>query len=263
MRLRNAQGTVAWRSNDLPAARTHYEAALGMAREMGDRRRAAGSLTNLGLLAQEENDLVSSRQRHEEAMAIYADLGDKAGLACVQLNLGVVCKLEHRLEEAAHLIAQCLSAFDGMGDNERLAAALRNLGEVAYYDGRRDEAGGLVRRSLSITGKLGDRRSTARGILWLGIIEAARGQYEVSARLLGCAEAARESLSISIDASDRLTYQQSLAAVRTHLEPRRFEAAWRAGRGLSIEHAAMGSRERDGELGNGSSEGFFRRSTRR
>ena len=56
-------------------------------------------------------------------------------------------------------------------------------------------------------------------------------------RLFGAAEAVRESVGIPLPLIQRTAYERDLAAVRAQLDQVTWEAAWAAGRALSLEQA--------------------------
>jgi len=235
----NAAGIIAWRLHEFESARRFYEQGLAIARQLNDRRRAAGILTNLGLLSEEQGYLAVSRGFHEQAMAVYRALDDGVGVAYVQLNLGVVAKLEHRYDEARRLFRECLPVFRHGGDGQRIAAVLQNLGEVAYHQHLDDEAVELFRESMGVLSQLRDRKVTVEVLLWLGVASTRRGDHEHAVRLIAAAEAILTATDIPMSLVDSPEYDGCLAVSRRHLDESRFAEAWDEGSKMTFDRAVF------------------------
>jgi hypothetical protein len=61
---------------------------LAIRRELGDQLGIAGSLSNLGLLAESEGDTAVARSFLDESLSIRLELGDRWGIAASHTNLG-------------------------------------------------------------------------------------------------------------------------------------------------------------------------------
>jgi tetratricopeptide (TPR) repeat protein len=66
---------VAGRLGRSEAARTYYEQALAIAREIGDRHSEGGSLMDLASLADAQGRLEAARTYYEQALAIFEAIG--------------------------------------------------------------------------------------------------------------------------------------------------------------------------------------------
>jgi hypothetical protein len=60
---------------------------------------------------------------------------------------------------------------------------------------------------------------------------------EEAAKLLGAAEALRESLGVGLAPAEQATHDETVAAVRDALDEAHFGAAWRQGRKLTLDDA--------------------------
>jgi len=63
------------------------------------------------------------------------------------------------------------------------------------------------------------------------------GEADPTARLVGAAEALRESVGVGLAPTERETHETTSAAVREALGEKRFSAAWRLGRELPLDEA--------------------------
>jgi hypothetical protein len=62
-------------------ARSRYEEALAISRELGDRWGIAAWLNNLGLIAYRQGEYGAARSLHEESLSISHELGDRLSIA--------------------------------------------------------------------------------------------------------------------------------------------------------------------------------------
>ena len=236
MKAINAGGTVAGRQGDFTAANARYHEALAIARDLDDQARAAGILTNLGLLTYQDGNVEDARAHHEASLEIYRALGSEVGVACAQLNLVDVAMKERRYDEARRLIDESLPVFRDESDRQRIAAALQDLGEIRYHQGDFDRALASFKESLGVSRMLGDRAVLASSIVWIGITCRIRGAYEEAARLFAASESVRETIEAPPPTSPQ--YERALDDVREHLDDGAFAAAWASGRELTKHEAA-------------------------
>jgi DNA-binding CsgD family transcriptional regulator len=116
--------------------------ALGLFRELGDKRWIAFSLSDLGDSAQQEGDLARAARLDREGLALFADLGDRFGLALTCERLARVCarldghqELALRLFAIADLLRAAIKSPRPPGeenDARYLAELERTLGASAF-----------------------------------------------------------------------------------------------------------------------------------
>ncbi len=82
-----------------------------------------------------------------------------------------------------------------------------------------------------------DRWQIAEALQGLGAIEAATGQPERSARLLGAAAGLRQSIGQVVPWFVRERHDRAVARARQRLDKAAFDAAWSAGLALTPEEA--------------------------
>ena len=75
--------------------------------------------------------------------------------------------------------------------------------------------------------------------LWrLAGLAAREKRFETAARLLGAAEALRDSIGAIVPPCDRQDYNRAVAEARAGIDEKTLAAAWKAGRGLTLSDAA-------------------------
>jgi tetratricopeptide (TPR) repeat protein len=219
----------------------------------------------------------TSRLFLEESLEIYRDLGDTWAIAFVLFGLGSVAMKRRAYESAQSLWEQCAASFRKIGDRFSMRGVFNNLGEIARAKGDYQKAVALYEESIeverAVIGRiifplpLGNwaRVSLRIGDLELGLrlakqcltmsreqgnldsltlamailaeVMGVRGKPEQGAKVLGAVEAARETAGVPMGHIDRVDYEYAVAAIRARLDSAAFNAAWAAGRAMSLEKA--------------------------
>jgi tetratricopeptide (TPR) repeat protein len=205
--------------------------------ELGDVSGTARSLLSLGTVAAEQGDRERANSLSERAAELYRESGDRRGHALAVSNLGGIA-LEHgEYAKAASLSEQAYGLFETLEDSEGMAFALVNQGFAALSEHEHERALELLRQALRLLAELEFRDVIGYCFEGLAAVLAFTGQAEAAARLLGAAEALRESLGVDLAPAERETHEETAAAVRRALGEEQFSAAWRLGRELALAEA--------------------------
>lgn len=233
----NAAGGLATDQGDLEQAVKRYAESLAVAQQFGDRRRQAISLNNLGTVAQTKGDYDRAAALFDESLLITRELGDKQSNAILLLNLGVLAGIQRRYDRAATLFNESLSIAQELDNKWFMAALLNSRADVAQYEGDFERAVALYKESLAIRQVLGDKIGIASCLEGLAGSAYAQTLLERCARLLAAAQAICDAIGASLQRTISPVHGYSLAAVRTGLSDRVFEAAWAHGETMTIEQA--------------------------
>ena len=168
--------------------------SLAIRRALGDRRGAAISLNNLGMLARDQEDLEAARGLHEESLAIARELGNRNGIARSLGNLGIVALDRLDLVSArscSRSRSRCCARLD---DQDGIAIGLHLLGDVARQTRDLESARACYAESLTILRRLGHRVRIVYSLDELAAVAGARGSPRAAARLWGAMERLREEM---------------------------------------------------------------------
>ncbi len=267
-------GRLALLQCDYAPAVRRLEAALRLYRELGDPRGIASSLQVLGSVAREQGRYARAVELHAESLAIaeaaedrwavasahgylafaswlqrdfgraaeeagtalakFRELGDVEGAAWSLISLGTVARYQGDVERASVLLTESLALSEGIGFREGIAWSVEQLGLLAAVDG--DPAAiSLLRRSLELHSELRDRWRMSSVLEDLAAIAIAQGHAGQAARLLGAAEALRETIGTVIAPCERLQHNLTTKAVRAELGDEAFDAALRQGQLASMD----------------------------
>jgi non-specific serine/threonine protein kinase len=223
--------------NEFEQARRLYEASLAIRREIGDSRGIGLCLNNLGLVAGEEGDLAGARALFEECLALWRASGDKFGIAVALANLGVVAAQRRDYAEADSLQQQSLRRYREMGYALGIAGSLSNLGDLARGQGHLPQAAALYRESLTVYQKSGTPFNINQVLESMAALAVAERQPEHAARLLGAAQALRDSVGLPVYTDLRAEHDQVIEAARGALGEAGFTAAWAEGEAMDLQQA--------------------------
>jgi predicted ATPase/DNA-binding SARP family transcriptional activator len=231
----HAAGVMAAEAGEFEAAGVHFNAALELARAVGDRARVARLESNLGTLAMYAGDHEQAVRRYERGAVISRELGDAFGLSLVNQNLGIAEDGLGRRERAIELLEESVELARRAEDPAHLASALRTLARMLLAgeaDGER--AMGLIRESLTRSLDLGDRPGM---IECLETVAGRADDARTGALLMGAAEAARTAAGAIRQPDETAWVEATTASLRAALGPEAFEAALADGAALPLEDA--------------------------
>jgi tetratricopeptide (TPR) repeat protein len=149
-RVLNSGGLFAQMQGEHQQALDAYSASLAIWRQLGDRRREANSLHNLGILQYELRELEPAEAHARAAAAIYADLGDHYALAMAQNELGLIYRDAGRWQLASETLTKAAAFFEREQAHNSLGIVLGNLGEVALALGQYEHAETQFGRALEL-----------------------------------------------------------------------------------------------------------------
>ena len=157
-------------------SRTHFEAALEIARRLGDRRREGRTLGNLGILHVEQGNFEEGRALYEAALGRAREMGDRQWEANTLCNLGLLHQLEDRSSDAKTTLEAALVVAREMGNVRVEGIVLCNLGIVFDALGEFDTAHMRLEEALAKARGIGDQRSEGQ---FLAICPRARSRAQV------------------------------------------------------------------------------------
>lgn len=214
-------GTLFWmgRWNE---SRSHFEAGLASARQIGDQPVIAAALNGLADVALQQGSYIEAEAYYGESLGIgqainnadvlthaLAGLGDVAwrvgayrqsqeyleeNLALARstgklpfvinaLNmLGIAYSMQKKYEQAKACFGEAVRLAQESGNRARVAQALGNLGEVARIEHRYDEARQYLRETLAIDIEVDNRYGQANTLYSLGALAYHRQAYDEARR---------------------------------------------------------------------------------
>ena len=143
--------------------------SLDAARRLGDRRREAGALNNLGLALAEVRRFEEAITAHQDAAAIARDTGDRDGEGRALNNLGLALREVRRFDEAITAHQDAAAIYRDTGNRHREGTALNNLGVALRYVRRFEEAITACQDAAAVYRDTGDRHGEGMALNSLGL----------------------------------------------------------------------------------------------
>ncbi len=113
-----------WASRDYNQARDYYEAALGLARRIGEPRFLADSLNWMGNWCANNEEPQRAAAFHQEALALFEALGDNLELANALDLLALASILGGDLNTSVDYYDRAIAIYRELDDRPRLASSL-------------------------------------------------------------------------------------------------------------------------------------------
>jgi predicted ATPase/DNA-binding CsgD family transcriptional regulator len=223
------RGFLAVVQADPAAARPALDQAVTAARQTGQPRLLAESLSMASVSANMAGDRASGQRLLHEAELIAAGLDDvPAGLAVLQTRAlngffdGDLGTFTAASTEGVRLSRE-------HGDLYTLAIWLLNLGVAALSAGKPGEAKPLFAEALRIAVQIDDRVTQFYLVGALGCRAAASGEHRLAARLLGASENLRAQTGASVNALLVPLLARATERTRAALGQPKFDAEFTAG----------------------------------
>jgi len=234
-------------AGDLDRAREHATASVDMWRRLRDNGTLAMALTELADVEAERGELAAARSLYDEAVGVARESGDRAQLRVVLGEYAILETSEGHPERSLELDAEALAIARELHDpigaltaEHNMACTLREMGRVgdAYQQMRN-----LVPRGLEVAGP---GALTALAEDYAAIL-AEVGDHASAVRLLGAADCMRERLGSPRHPMQAAEIAGPMAKAREALDEQAWEAAYRQGRGSTLEDALRAAVEASAE----------------
>jgi non-specific serine/threonine protein kinase len=237
---------LAYARGDLEVATAFDRQSVAIWRRLGDRRRLAEALNQLGTIARDRCAYAEALAALEESQQIIREYNDPLSLSENLFQLGLLARQQGDLPRARWLLEDALAIQRPIAPARRIGANLFNLGLVAEDEGNYRQAQGLYDESVSLLRQAKDRFHLAFLLEAFASLFVARGQCRRGVVLGGAAAALREQLGSNIPPSMRPGAERTARLARHALGEEGFAQAWAAGRGMTLERAIDYALDADG-----------------
>ncbi len=191
-------GGVHYHLGEVRQAIEHYEQALEIAREIGDRRSEGIALGSLGNAYAALGESRRAIELYEQSLAIYCEIGDRRSEGAALCHWGAANAALGETRRAIEHFEQALEIARNIGDKRGEGATLGNMG-AAYADlGETRRAIELYEQALAIDREIGDRRGEGVNLSNLGEAYAALGETRRAIELY------EQALTIARNIGDRM-----------------------------------------------------------
>ena len=226
-------GVVAYHEAESKAAKPWLEQALAFARVHSDPDIAAWALDFLGLIAIQEGALDLAREYLMESRAIFEKLGPIGCYAQAIWHLGLVTEHEGDYKAALTYYDLALNLFRKCADVTRPSGVLRMMGWNYYELGDREHGQEFYKKSFFVAMENGHKVEAAHTLR--AIAERLESDPRLAVVLLSACVSQFHSLGLTT--YENTVLDQDIVKCRSQLVPSTFNAAWEAGRSMTLERA--------------------------
>src|SRR5690554_2692839 len=165
---------------DYLTALEYYQKCLALREEMGDKKRVAGSLNNIGLIYYNRDQYPKALDYYQRSLKIYEEIGDRLGAANVLNNIGIIYVNHSDKSKALAYFQKSLMIYEEEGNEKAIADCQTNIGNS--YKDLGDFKKSLVyhKKSLAIYEKIGDRKGIADCLINISQTTKSEGNHAVA-----------------------------------------------------------------------------------
>ncbi|HEU4489592.1 MAG TPA: LuxR C-terminal-related transcriptional regulator [Jiangellales bacterium] len=228
-------GYLALAATDTDAAVLLLDQGRDLAETVGEPFVAAMATQYLGQAALFGGDLGTADHLLRRAAQDYRGVADQHEAFC-WADVGVIALLRGRRHDAAEAFERSLTLNDG-GDPWTRSHALWGYGLVRLEDGDTVAAATLEQEALRLMREVDDRSGIALCVGALGMVAAARQEWDRAARLSGAADAVWESIPADLPGPVAVLRDRHLPAARRALGDTRWSSRYQDGAALDRRQA--------------------------
>jgi tetratricopeptide (TPR) repeat protein len=233
----NGLGIILDRQGDSRGLALLEEAAT-LARKLNNPARLCAMLRAFAnALVTNGTDIERGIAVYEEALVVAREHKLTRSVALILAGLGSALTFTGEYTRAHPLLLEGLALQQELDDVPLMAWSFLFLGVLSYLQDDWLQAKQYFSQGVAIVANLGNLNSLPDTLEGMAGVAAAEHQPVQAARLVGAAEALRESLKLTRSPVAHAYYDRILSAVRTQLPASVLHNAWQAGRGFSAKQA--------------------------
>ena len=188
--------------------------AITIARRLGDRKKLAFMLGNIGRIHTFIGNLADAKKHLKLNLDLSRELGDAAEEARAGIALGYVLLQEGEYQEAEALLTSSLRQVRALSNRRNEAICLSYLGELHYRTNSLPEAEDALRSALDIAGEFGSTTSlTGRIMRHLAQVKMMSGQKVQARRMASKAMTVAREIGDKVEIGAALKIKAGLAAL--------------------------------------------------
>src|SRR5215203_655623 len=217
-------------------AAMHAQQLLSAAQESGDPAALGLAQYGVGMVWEFRGHSEQAAAALAEAVPLLQGAGNVVLAAWAQADLADILVWRGDLATGVLMLDEALARLRQTGADWLILLVLNQRGHAALAEGDLPHAAGCFTESITEARSTQQTRTILGAVHGLAGVALALGQAERAARLLGAVGAAREALGMG-QITQKHHGERITANTRAALDVADFEAAWSAGRMLTLEEA--------------------------
>ena len=230
-------GRLTWCQGDYISARNWMEKGLTLHRQVGDKWYLGYALQSLADVLSDLDETSLAQEIAQESLSLARETGDPWLEGLPHALFGEIARNRGDFDEAQIQYTMSLTLMQQAGDERNVAFMLHNLGQVAQRQGDYARGRELHVEALKIHLKSRPVRAVAFGLEMLAGVAGANGKPVKAARLLGAAEALRQSVGTPVEGTEMQFYTRIISQVSSGLDKESFATEMLDGHAMTLEQA--------------------------
>jgi non-specific serine/threonine protein kinase len=210
--------------------------ALALAKELGDKKRIAWALMEMGLVERDRHS-PEATDFLSESLVMFQELNEALWVCRTSFLLAEAFTESGDLQAARQFWRQGLDLCRAENDQWQMGWGLQGLGDLERLEGHFDQALQLYRESLQLRVSVRDKLGTTYALASFAQLAATQGQFRHAAILWGAAEKLGETLNLFLFTARDQLHTSQIPATRAGLGEEAFRSAWAEGRALKMQEA--------------------------
>jgi predicted ATPase/transcriptional regulator with XRE-family HTH domain len=222
---------------DASGKATMIQEALTLARALGDKRRTAMALMEMGLVERDQHHYSEAVQFLTESRSMFQELNESLWVYRTSFLLAETYMTNGNLEAAKPLWKKGLDLSRMENDRFHIAWGLEGLGNLERVENHLEQARQLYIESLHLKVSVMDKMGITYSLVAFAQLAAAQKQFKRAAILWGAAEQLGETLNMLLIPSREELYTSMIPDARAELGEESFAEAWAKGRKMKMQEA--------------------------
>jgi predicted ATPase/class 3 adenylate cyclase len=232
-------GKSAWAfyQADFPVAKSLAEESLRLFRELNDRWGICETLCWLGIALISLEEYQQAVAYLEESLGLARQAGDGNEIGFALWQLGRLAMARGDYDHAMNLMTEALAIYKMLKLHGGVHFLLSDLGKAAVNKGDYEQALSYYKEGLAVHLQWGSERNIAESLERLAMVALMHRHSEHAARLLGAAEALRQTSGFALFPYQSGEYELTISLLREQLDEATCQSRWAEGRLMKINEA--------------------------
>jgi predicted ATPase/transcriptional regulator with XRE-family HTH domain len=211
--------------------------ALALSRKLGDKKRIAWSLMEMGLVERDLHQYSNAISLLSESVERFQALHETLWIYRSSFLLAETYMSDENLEAARPLWEKGLELCSKENDRLHIAWGLEGLGHLERLEEHFERARQLYRESLHLKIIVMDKAGITHGIEAFAQLAASQNQFQRASVLWSAGEKLHQTLNLLLPPSREKIYTSLLLDARNQLSEAEFQAAWAEGQAMNMQMA--------------------------
>jgi len=229
--------------NDQTRAGALVEESIALWQRLDDPVGLGAALIHRAWAALAMSEYETARKACLEGLQHLTTTDDAWLRAQLLFYLGATAGFTGDFEHMRDFYTQSRELFEQVGDTSSVADVLKDHGAMMMLESKYAESIDYLLKSIQLCYQLDHKQFITTGMCWLSISVGMRGEPDLTvasihaAQLEGAAEGLMEAIGFTSWAETNPLVQSVQQYIRSRVDEQSWEAAWRAGRALTVEQA--------------------------